>query len=307
MAAARDEAQRKRHVARLMARHRAAVTLQVWWRYCLWRRTLRQLPAPAPKAVTPTKHSLIHRTLAERLAQASPAATRQPKPHASPFAALAGSSRWRPAAERSDAGTSTAVVALPLPLPPANNSAVPSAAPDSLEAKRALLLKIRSQRKRLETQLLTQAGAGALPTAQTATGATPVFASGPAKSGSLWDTPAAGAAAEEGASATLDTAMSSFARLAARNRGNAGKTEETAQERDQHRTTRFNTLHNSHSLVTFELPGPDDFEAQEQFLDMVRRNWVLLPAGHVASFESQHTLHASCLQCLPQLLNSLFC
>ena len=299
----REAQQRKRHVARLMARHRAAVTLQIRWRYCLWQRAFRlkrkeaeqakarataqMLARPRPSAssttivsprlarpaarqpATPTGSGAASRTadaaplenksLAERLAQASPARKTALSPARktalSPFRALAGSSKWRSA--------SSALPSQPLPegVPleaarPSTDGPAAAAAPDSLEAKRALLLKIRSQRKRLETQLLTQSGAGALQ--------------------------AAVAAAEsqqaQQSEAGQTASFGGFARLVARRNSNCGAragSDETATEREQTRVTRFNTLHNSHSITNFDLPGPDDFEAQERHLAMVRwkRAW----------------------------------
>lgn len=316
---AKREQQRKQHVARLMARHRAAVTLQVWWRYCLWRNRLRlrqqqeaqaaaeaaaeaaeakaraaahalarprpsattqsiasAAPAPvSPRAVRPdlqpgTPTSLAAtsaggRTLVERLAQASPAAQRQRKNALSPFRVLAGSSKWRSA--------SAALPSEPLPegmpleaLQPSMDGPPPAAAPDSLEAKRALLLKIRSQRKRLETQLLTQSGSNAFSSAMAAVDRRdPGFGAGHQ---------------DDGSQATSLASAGGFARLAARRNSNSGVRgggEETVQEREQTRITRFNTLHNSHSITNFDLPAPEDFDAQQRFLEMVCFFFAFLP------------------------------
>ena len=304
---AKREQQRKQHVARLMARHRAAVTLQVWWRYCLWRKRLRlrqqqeaqaaaeaveakaraaahalarprpsasipsiasTAPVPvSPRAVrpdlqpgTPTSAAAANaggRTLIERLTQASPAAQRQRKNALSPFRVLAGSSKWRSA--------SAALPSEPLPegmpleaLQPSMDGPPPAAAPDSLEAKRALLLKIRSQRKRLETQLLTQSGNNALSSAMAAVDRRDAgFGAGPH---------------DDGSQAVSLASAGGFARLAARRNSNSGVRgagEETVQEREQTRITRFNTLHNSHSITNFDLPAPEDFDAQQRFLERV--------------------------------------
>ncbi len=307
----KEEKQRKSHVERLMARHRAAVKLQRWWRRCLACKRRREKTAAVDRlvarAVSPVRRNPIavgmgggggggfRPTLSggsspfrsiKHMMGSNNNTTDAPAVVAAAIAASAAASprfvpvprpAFHPAAAAAAASSAaTPIITLPaLILPPAQPSFASAAATptptacgaihDALEAKRAQLMKIRLNRKRLEEQLLNQATAAA----------TIDFDNGPASSSAT--TAAPGQTSTSSNLSTLlappsdDDFRSRFAALVPRGRGGpTGFRDEDQAERELQRVTRLNTLHNGHSLVTFELPDPEDIERQEEFLRQVR-------------------------------------
>lgn len=137
---------------------------------------------------------------------------------------------------------------------------------DSLEAKRALLLKIRMERKKLESQLGTHSVGGGLLPADTEQEDVVMHGTSAAASSTA-------CAMEEDIKSKFAALIVSRSRAGASGAGSSFGAGDEAAERELQRITRLNTLHNSHSLVTFDLPDPEDFERQERFLQQV--GWCL--------------------------------